>query len=199
MTLTTHSRLTVGHHHRGPLPLLRDLDQPYPFTITLPSKQRLRLAFYDTASPTNYTLLTPSIVILCYSIASPQSLTNLQTHWKILLETHFGHHAALPVIVLGLQRDARREEDYTGAVQRLAPSPDEQDLDDDKAVLNGRTIVYPQEALRIAAEMRCDRYCECSARTGDLCLQVIEDIAATARATLTKEGGLSKNPLCAVM
>ena len=27
-------------------------------------------------------------------------------------------------------------------------------------------LVFPQEALRVAAEMRCDRYCECSAKTG---------------------------------
>jgi hypothetical protein len=101
------------------------------------------------------------------------------------------------VIVLGLQRDARSREDYDGRVRRPAPADD--DEDDPKAVLNGRTIVYPQEALRVAGEMRCDRYCECSALTGDLCLQVIEDIAATARATTTAEGGQSKNPHCEIM
>ena len=75
-------------------------------------------------------------------------------------------------------------------------------------VLNGRRMVYPQEALRVAQEMRCDRYCECSAVTGDvgispdlskfrfafrkfeyvltwskLCREVFEDIATTAAMT----------------
>lgn len=104
------------------------------------------------------------------------------------------------MIVLGLQRDVRSKEDYSGQVRQLAPeSAYSDDADDDKAVLNGRTFVYPQEALRVAAEMRCDRYCECSALTGELCLQVIEDIAATAKATLTAAGGQSKNPLCEIM
>lgn len=187
------SRLSVGHKSRQPLPQLRDLDQPFPFNITL-RRQSLRLEFFDTASPQNFTLLQPAIVILCYSIANPDSLFNLKAHWKTVLETHFGHDEALPVIVLGLQRDVRREEDYDGRVRRFAA--DDQTYE---SIQHSRSIVYPQEALRVAGEMRCDRYCECSAMTGDLCLQVIEDIAETALATTTAQGGKSSNPHCCIM
>lgn len=177
------SRLTVGPKSTQPLPTLRDLDQPYPFNITL-SRQPLRLEFYDTASPTNWTLLDPKIVILCYSIASPDSLQRLQIHWKRQLEIHFGHDETLPVLLLGLQRDVRRETDYLPG--RIEPGRTEE-------------VVLPQTAMRVAAEMRCDRYLECSARNGDLCHEVFEDIAKTALATTTAAGGRSKNATCALM
>lgn len=124
-----------------------------------------RFEFYDTASPDNYTLLKPAVLIMCFSIADPQSLYNLRTKWKLLVESHFNYDEELPVVVLGLKRDIRQEEDYDGRVRQLAS---DEDSNDDTQVINGRTFVYPQEALRTAQEMRCDRYCECSALTGDV-------------------------------
>lgn len=110
-----------------------------------------RFEFYDTASPTNYTLLKPSVIILCYNIGDPDSLLSVRKKWKLAVETHFNYDESLPVIVLGLQRDVRsKRSDYDGKI-------------DDR-----RTFVYPQEALRAAQEMRCDRYCECSALTGEV-------------------------------
>jgi Ras homolog gene family, member A len=83
-------------------------------------------------------------------------------------------------MVLGLKRDRRRE--WTDA---------------DKA--NGTGSVMPQEGLRIAQEMRCDRYAECSALTGELCKQVLEDIARTAARTTTEKGAKSDAPSCSLM
>lgn len=116
-----------------------------------------RFEFYDTASPNNYTLLKPSVVVLCYSIASPDSLKSVHTRWKTLVETHFNDNELLPVILLGLKRDVRSREDYGGSVKPT-----------DEGAADARKFVYPQEALRIAQEMRCDRYCECSALTGEV-------------------------------
>ena len=67
------------------------------------------------------------------------------------------------MVLLGLMRDVRQKEDYGGKVRRLAVGGDGEDVG-----LNGRTFVYPQEALRVAQEMRCDMYCECSAMTGEV-------------------------------
>lgn len=39
--------------------------------------------------------------------------------------------------------------------------------------------------------MRCDRYAECSAVTGELMNEVFEDIARVAAMTKTEGGGLS--------
>ncbi len=40
--------------------------------------------------------------------------------------------------------------------------------------------------------MRCDRYAECSAVTGELMNEVFEDIARVAAMTKTEGGGLSQ-------
>lgn len=47
------------------------------------------------------------------------------------------------------------------------------------------------KGYRIAQEMRCDRYAECSALTGELMDEVFEDIARTAAKTTTEAGALS--------
>lgn len=71
----------------------------------------------------------------------------------------------IPVMLLGLKRDLRKE---------------------------GEGVIYPQEGLKTAQDLRCDRYAECSAITGELMNEVIEDIARTAAKTTTEAGGLSQ-------
>ena len=201
LQLTLKSRLTKGHAYRGQLPRLRDLDQPFTFDIRMYNRP-YRFEFYDTASPENYTLLKPAMIILCYSIADPKTLTSLHTTWKYVVETHFNADESLPVVVLGLKRDVRSQEDYGGTVRKAAaPAEDEHEDDDDRddALLNGRTFVYPQEALRIAQEMRCDMYAECSAITGDLCEAVIEDISRRAGKTTTAQGGRTDGTSCVIL
>ena len=119
--------------------------------------------FSDTASPTNYTLLRPSVIVLCYSISDPASLSSVQEYWKGIVETHFNYDESLPVALLGLGRDVRQKEDYDGTVKAMAGAGEGVG-----EVLIGRRIVYPQEALRVAQEMRLDLYCECSALTGEV-------------------------------
>nr|POE62740.1 gtp-binding protein rhoa [Quercus suber] len=194
--LTVDSRLTLGNDYAPstPLPTLRDLNQPFPFDIRM-YNTLYRFEFYDTASPENYTLLKPAVLILCYSIADPGSLQNLRTRWKVLAESHFNYDEELPVIVLGLKRDIRQKEDYDGRVRQVAS---DRTIEDDMQPINSRTFVYPQEALRIAQEMRCDRYCECSATTGELCREVFEDIAKTAAKTTTEKGGRTAGMECSI-
>jgi len=68
--------------------------------------------------------------------------------------------------MLGLKRDLRSEDDPDG-------------------------ILYPQEAHRVAQEMRADKYMECSAVTGELLAEAFEDIYMTAVKSASPEGGRS--------
>jgi Ras family protein A len=79
----------------------------------------------------------------------------------------------VPILLLGLKRDLRSETDPNG-------------------------IIYPQEAYRIAQEMRCDKYMECSAVTGELVAEVFEDICRTAALCAEDKGGRSEGG-CQVM
>ncbi|KAH7383883.1 P-loop containing nucleoside triphosphate hydrolase protein [Pyrenochaeta sp. MPI-SDFR-AT-0127] len=184
------SRLTLGVQPQSDdlppyqLPVLRDSDQPYAFDISLYGRP-YRLRFFDTASPTNYTLLHPSFIILCYDISSRASLESLSTTWLPIVNTHFNYDENLPVMVLGLKRDIRKQ--WTLA-----------EVGQDK---KGKgSSVMPHEGLQAAQRMLCDHYAECSALTGELCREVLQDVAKTSAKTTTQAGGKSQGPdMCAVM
>ncbi|KAH6695837.1 P-loop containing nucleoside triphosphate hydrolase protein [Plectosphaerella plurivora] len=147
----------------GPITLLRDIDQPFIFDIKMGGRA-FRLEFYDNNCPDNWRLLNPDLVVLCYDISQRLSLINMQRQWVTDVKSSFQRIDTLPIVVLGLKRDLRSETDPNG-------------------------IIYPQEAYRIAQEMRTDRYVECSAFTGELLKETFEDICATAVDTTTEEGG----------
>jgi len=157
-----------------PIPLLKDINQPFIFDITLKSSP-YRFQLFDTASPENWTLLTPHVVVLCYDISSRLSLINVQRLWSKEVQRAFPVLAeSLPVLLLGLKRDLRSEKDPNG-------------------------IIYPQEAYRIAQELRCDKYMECSAFSGELLREVWEDVCRTAVGSVKVEGGGLSAGGCMVM
>lgn len=60
--------------------------------------------------------------------------------------------------------------------------------------------VMPEEGLQVAREMRADRYAECSALTGELMWEVVEDITRTAAKTTVGESREnSGNGSCTIM
>ena len=77
----------------------------------------------------------------------------------------------MPSMLLGLKRDLRTEAAAT---------------------------VVPYEAYRVAQELRCDRYAECSAVTGELLDEVLEDIAIIGAKTTTEAGALNE-PNCSIL
>jgi Ras family protein A len=166
------------------LPKLRDSDQPYAFDITLYGRP-YRIQFYDTASPTKYTLLRPSFVILCYDITSRASLDSLATNWLPIVNEHFNYDENLPVMVLGLKRDLRKQ----WTLEEVGPEK------------KGRgKSVMPHEGVQTAQRMLCDNYAECSAITGELCREVLEDVAKTSAKTTTEDGGKSQGAdMCEIM
>jgi GTPase SAR1 family protein len=87
--------------------------------------------------------------------------------WIKEVRSSFQAEAQLPVLVLGLKRDLRSEQDPNG-------------------------VIYPQEAYRVAQEMRADKYAECSAVTGELFKLAFEEIFSMAMKTTTATGGQSE-------
>ncbi|KAH8677297.1 P-loop containing nucleoside triphosphate hydrolase protein [Xylariales sp. PMI_506] len=160
------SRGSTALEGKVDVPLLRDMDQPFIFEVKN-RKGGYRLEFHDTSSPENWRLLNPDLAIICYDISQRLSLINMQRLWIKEVRATFVSEAQLPIIVLGLKRDLRSETDPNG-------------------------IIYPQEAVRIAQEMRADKYVECSAVTGDLFKLAFEEIFNTAVKTTTARGGQSE-------
>ncbi|KAF2848337.1 P-loop containing nucleoside triphosphate hydrolase protein [Plenodomus tracheiphilus IPT5] len=187
------------------LPTLHDSSQPFAFDITLYNRP-YRLNFYDTASPTSYILLRPHFVILCYSIASRPSLESLSTRWLPVINTHFNHDENLPVMVLGLKRDLRKQwtvgEVEGGAGAQGSVMGDGvgrgEGRKEGKRMGKGESVM-PHEGLQAAQRMLCDHYAECSALTGELCRQVLEDVARTCAKTTTEKGAKSQGMDCLVM
>ncbi|KAH6621077.1 P-loop containing nucleoside triphosphate hydrolase protein [Chaetomium sp. MPI-SDFR-AT-0129] len=169
------SRISQGRHNlhsQTPIALLRDLDQPFVFEIRS-RKGQYRFEFYDTSSPESWKLLQPDLVILCYDISHRPSLVNLQEVWIKQVRTVFPSSDVLPVLVLGLKRDLRTEDDPNGTL-------------------------YPQEGYQAAQAMRVDKYMECSAVTGELMTEAFDDLCRTALQTTTPDGGQSEGG-CVVM
>jgi Ras homolog gene family, member A len=101
-----------------------------------------------------------------------------------MVNEHFNYDENLPVMVLGLKRDLRKQWTL-------------QEVGDDK---KGKgASVMPHEGLQTAQHMLCDHYAECSAQTGELCREVLEDVAKTCAKTTTKDGAKSQGPDCTVM
>lgn len=103
------SRLSQGQDGAGPLPVLHDMDQPFIFNISMYNRP-YRFEFFDTASPENYTLLRPDFIILCYDVTDRRSLINIQQVWRKDVTRHYRRvDEDVPLMVLGLKRDARVE------------------------------------------------------------------------------------------
>lgn len=155
------SRLSAGED-TNPIPLLRDIDQPFIFEVKISNKD-YRLEFYDTSRPENWKTLDPDVVVICFDISQRLSLLNVKRYWADEVKKTFERADILPVIVMGLKRDLRSLNDPNG-------------------------IIYPQEAYQKAQEIRADRYVECSALTGELVKAAFEDICRTAIQTATGGG-----------
>ncbi len=119
------SRLSQGQDATGPLPVLHDMDQPFIFNISMYNRP-YRFEFFDTASPENYTLLRPDFIILCYDVTDRRSLLNIQQIWRKDVTRHYRRvDEDVPLMVLGLKRDARVEGEgviYPQEVSIAAPA-----------------------------------------------------------------------------
>jgi Ras homolog gene family, member A len=169
--------LTKGITPRSPLSFDVSLfNRPYIFRIHYPCTTEL----FDSRSPSldlDAPELTPAFAIIAFAIPERRSLDAARLHWRKQLSYRYDT-GEMPVMLLGLRRDERTA-----------------DRDEDGEFV----CVMPEEGMRAAQEMRCDRYAECSAFTGELMFEVLEDITRTAALTTTEKGALSSGSGCSVM
>ncbi|KAI5299986.1 hypothetical protein KEM55_000665 [Ascosphaera atra] len=162
---------------RPDLPVLRDEDQPYIYTVRLP-RRRFQLAFYDTAyRATHWSQLRPDVVILAFDVmgrreGAMERLKEWRGEITRCFQAQEQDREDMQIMLLGLKRDLRTE------------------AQDDRCIT-------PHEAYKIAQDLRCDAYAECSALTGELVPQVFEDVARLA--VLSKTGKAREQGGCCIL
>ncbi|KAH8824460.1 GTP-binding protein of the rho subfamily of ras-like protein [Flagelloscypha sp. PMI_526] len=143
------------------------------------------LAFSDTAGHEDYDRLRPlsypgvDIILVCFSVARPASLDNVQEKWIQELRHHL---PKVPIILVGCQTDLRNDRE---AMQELRKSGYHIPTSFDKG-----TVV----ALRIGAV----NYVECSSLLGDGVTEVFETAVRTAVLEPVRTSRRRKGARCVV-
>ncbi|KAJ5735521.1 GTP-binding protein rhoA [Penicillium malachiteum] len=128
----------------------------------------VELALWDTAGQEDYDRLRPlsypdsHVILICFSIDSPDSLENVQEKW-IQEVTHFCH--GMPIILVGCKKDLRQDPGTIQALRKISQSP-----------------VTSEQGVNVARKIGAYKYFECSARSGEGVRGVFE---AATRAALT--------------
>ncbi len=123
----------------------------------------LELAIWDTAGQEDYERLRPlsypdtDVLLLCFSIDSPDSLENVESKWKPELEYFCPR---VPVVLVGNKVDLREDEQTLESLKRVNTGP--------VKMVDGRAM-----AERIGAAA----YVECSAKTKHGVREVFETVA----------------------
>ncbi len=88
--------------------------------------KRVELALWDTAGQEDYDRLRPlsypdsHVILICFSIASPDSLENVQEKW-ISEVLHFC--AGLPLLLIGCKKDLRDDPKLVDDLQKMNQKP----------------------------------------------------------------------------
>uniref|UniRef100_A0A0N5B6N9 Ras-like GTP-binding protein Rho1 n=1 Tax=Strongyloides papillosus TaxID=174720 RepID=A0A0N5B6N9_STREA len=145
----------------------------YVADIEVDGKQ-VELALWDTAGQEDYDRLRPlsypdtDVVLMCFSIDSPDSLTNIQEKWTPEVR-HFCPN--VPIILVGNKKDIRAEaEACTDSRNRIETVKSDM----------GKTM---------AEQIGAYAYLECSAKTKEGVRDVFETATRAALATKPKSKG----------
>ncbi|TGZ64221.1 hypothetical protein CRM22_006495 [Opisthorchis felineus] len=133
--------------------------------------KQVELSLWDTAGQEDYdrlrTLSYPDthVVIMCFSIDSPDSLINIREKW--ISEVRY-FCESVPIILVGLKKDLRNDVSTKHALQRMKQE----------------TVKYEQ-GRAMASEIGAEAYLECSAKHQEGVKEVFE--AATRSALRRKK------------
>ena len=159
--------------------------------------KHVELALWDTAGQEDYDRLRPlsypdsHVILICFSIDSPDSLDNVQEKVSVKLSSlqtiliphqwisevmHFCPN--LPIILVGCKRDLRYDHKVIEELRKTNQAP-----------------VTTEEAEAVAKKIGAVRYLECSAKTNEGVREVFEH--ATRSAMLAKTS--KRNKKCIVL
>jgi len=151
--------------------------ETYVADIEVDGKQA-QLSLWDTAGQEDYDRLRPlsypetDVLIICYSVDSPDSLANVQGRW-------FGevkHYCPnIPIMLVGNKKDLRTDE---AAIKELSQI--------------GQQPVTFEQAQRVAMQIGAARHLECSALTYDGIREVFEAAIQVAVSRKQKRSGCCK-------
>jgi len=109
---------------------------------------------YDRLRPLSYPLT--DIFLLCFSLISPTSLSNVVTKWHPELQHHCPQ---TPILLVGLKKDLRENQEVIEKLQNCKQSP-----------------VTHEQGLEVAKKINAVAYREVSSLTGE----GVEELFATA-------------------
>ncbi|KAJ2401050.1 GTP-binding protein Rho1 [Coemansia sp. RSA 2559] len=144
----------------------------------------VELALWDTAGQEDYDNVRypcyngANVVIICFSVDSPDSLENVQEKWiREVLE----YAGKVPTLLVGLKEDLRHNQDIVNQLER-----------------DGQAPTTREQALQVARTIGAHMYLECSAKENR---GVKEIFTAAVKSTLrpAKDYNYSDESCCVVL
>ena len=126
----------------------------------------MELSLQDTAGQEDYERLKPlsyletNVILMCFSINSPNSLQNATNRW-IPEVKHFCPN--VPIILVGNKKDLRNDECTKRELMKMNQEP-----------------VRPEEGRSMAEKINAFAYLECSAKTMEGVPEVLETATRAA-------------------
>ncbi|KAF5397456.1 hypothetical protein EG68_04852 [Paragonimus skrjabini miyazakii] len=154
--------------------------ETYVADIELDSKH-VELALWDTAGQEDYDRLRPlsypdtHVILMCYSIDSPDSLSNIKEKWAPELK-HFCPN--VPIVLVGNKSDTRYDEKVVAELTKYGQRP--------------TTL---EDAREMAMQIGAVGFIECSAKTKENVREVFEMATRAALAIKKKKRRTFCRPL----
>ncbi|KAI8367379.1 GTP-binding protein rhoA [Choanephora cucurbitarum] len=146
--------------------------------------RNVELALWDTAGQEDYDRLRPlsypdsHVILICFSIDSPDSLDNVQEKW-ISEVLHFCQ--GLPILLVACKKDLRNDPGKIEELRRTSQRP-----------------VTTEEGLGVAQKIGAYKYLECSAKTGEGVREVFQH-ATRASLVVKNSSGKSSKKKCMIL
>ena len=127
----------------------------------------VELALWDTAGQEDYDRLRPlsypdtDVILMCFSIDSPDSLANIQEKWTPEVRHFCGEK--VPIVLVGNKKDLRNDEYVKRELARMKQEP-----------------VRSEEGSLVGDRIKAYAYLECSAKTKEGVRDVFETAARAA-------------------